>query len=52
MKKAFSMLILCFALLMTTASAQQTKKSEQARVWKKFQAAIVRNDKTAIAAII
>ena len=54
MKKfKFSILaaMLIFAFNAATVAAQ-TKKSEQARAWKQFQAAISKNDKTAVAAMI
>lgn len=37
---------------MVCAANAQTRKSEQTKVWKKFQTAIARNDKTAVAAFI
>lgn len=43
--------ILFFVFNVADVSAQ-TKKSEQARAWKQFQAAISKNDKPAVAAMI
>ena len=50
MKKAF--LILIIGALMVCAASAQTRKSEQTRAWKRFQTAIARSDKTAVAAMI
>ena len=38
--------------MVIAADAQQTRKSEQTKAWKQFQTAIIRNDKTAVAAMI
>jgi len=50
MKKAI--LIFIIGALMVCAASAQTRKSEQTRAWKRFQTAIVRSDKTAVAAMI
>jgi len=50
MKKVF--LVLLISVFAVGATHAQSRKSEQSKAWKKFQTAIARNDKAAVAAML
>ena len=50
MKKVFLMLII--GVVLAFSANAQTRKSEQSKAWKKFQTAIAKNDRSAVAAML
>lgn len=50
MKKILVLLLI--GVFAVSAAHAQSRKSEQAKAWKKFQAAVAKNDKAAVAALL